>query len=356
MKKKVIAFAWWGTGWHILPIKNLIENIDKKKYKILWFWTKNSLEEKVANELKQNWYDIVFINILSGKIRRDLNLKSVYQNLIDFIKNIIGFFQSLYYICKYKPKFVFSKWGFVAFNPSLAGKICFRKVYLHESDTIPGLVNKLVSKFADKVFLWFKYAKKYIKNKNIEVVWQILSNKFYKENFSPNNTQKHTNLLVIWWSQWSKVIIEAVKKLLDKWLLNDFNIYIVWWLLNKENIFKNYKNVKFYWFLSQDELIDLYKIADISITRGSATSLAEQDQFDIKKIIIPLPYTGWNHQYFNALEYEKKWDIFISQLDKDFLDKLSTELNKLKWFKKEKNKYRKNIDNKYRILEKLLEK
>jgi UDP-N-acetylglucosamine:LPS N-acetylglucosamine transferase len=44
--------------------------------------------------------------------------------------------------------------------------------------------------------------------------------------------------------------------------------------------------------LSQDELIKLYKKADISITRGSATSLAEQDQFDIKKIIVPLPYTG----------------------------------------------------------------
>jgi UDP-N-acetylglucosamine:LPS N-acetylglucosamine transferase len=41
----------------------------------------------------------------------------------------------------------------VAFNPSLAGKICGKKVFLHESDTIPGLVNKIVGKFADKIFL-----------------------------------------------------------------------------------------------------------------------------------------------------------------------------------------------------------
>jgi hypothetical protein len=34
--------------------------------------------------------------------------------------------------------------------------------------------------------------------------------------------------------------------------------------------------------------------------------LAEQDYFNIKKIIVPLPYTGGNHQYFNGLAYEEK--------------------------------------------------
>jgi len=351
MKKQTIAFAWWWTWWHIFPIKSLIENINKEKYKILWFGNKNSLEEKIANELKKQWYDIVFIPVLSWKIRRELTFKAIYLNIIDFFKNILGFFQSLYYICKYQPKFVFSKWGFVAFNPSLAWKLFWKNIYLHESDTIPWLVNKLVSKFANKVFLWFYYAKKYIKNKNTEVVWQIISNKFYEDYNLESNWK--TNLLIIWGSQWAKIIIDAIKTLLDKWELQEFNIYIVWWLLNKENIFENYDNVEFYWFLSQDELIELYKKADISITRGSATSLSEQDQFDIKKIIVPLPYTGWNHQYYNALEYEKKWDIFISQMDKDFIKKLWDKLKELKNYKKLKGEYRKNEDTKNEIIKKI---
>ena len=352
MSKTTIAFAWWWTGGHIFPIKSLIENIDTSKYKILWFGNKNSLEEKIANSLKQQWKDIIFIPVLSWKIRRSFSPKAIWQNIIDFFKNIIGFFQSLYYICKYQPKFMFSKWWFVAFTPSLVWKLCFKKVYLHESDTIPWLVNKLVSLFANKVFLGFDYAKKYIKNKNIEVVWQILSNKFY-EDYQIEKTWK-TNLLIIWGSQGAKIIIESIKTLLDKWKLNDFEIFIVWWLLNKENIFQDYENVHFYWFLDQDELIKLYKKADISITRWSATSLAEQDQFDIKKIIVPLPYTWWNHQYFNALEYEKKWDIFVSQLDKDFLNKLENNLEKLENFKKEKWVYRKEKDTKNVILSEIL--
>ena len=354
MTKKVIAFAWWWTWWHIFPVKNLIEKIDTSKYKILWFGNKNSLEEKIANQIKQEWKDIVFIPIFSWKIRRQFNIKSIYLNLIDFFKNILWFFQSFYYICKYQPKFVFSKWGFAAFMPSLIWKICWKKVYLHESDTIPWLVNKIVSRFANKVYLGFDYAKKYIKNKNIEVVWQLLSDKFYKPSLYP--IQDKTNLLVIWWSQGAKILIESVKHLLDEWKLKEFEINIVWWLLNKENIFKNYDNVNFYWFLNQDDLIELYKKADISITRGSATSLAEQDQFDIKKIIVPLPYTGWNHQYYNALEYTKKQDIYLSQQDENFVEKLWLELEKLKNYRKEKWKYRKDEDGREKIIKDLFEK
>lgn len=356
MKKQIVAFAWWWTWWHIFPIKNLIEKIDDN-YQILWFGNKNSLEEKIANQLKEDGKDIVFLPIFSWKIRRQFDIKSIYLNIIDFFKNIIGFFQSLYYIIKYKPKFIFSKWWFVAFCPALAWKLLFKKIYIHESDTVPWIVNKLISYFSDKAYIWFESAKKYIKSKHIEVVWQILWNKFYKDTIYDKHNK--IRLLVIWWSQWAKIIIDAIKKLLDKWELTEFDIYIIWWTKNNNNMFKNYKNVYFFWFLSQDKLIDIYQKVDISITRWSATSLAEQDQFDIKKIIIPLPYTWWNHQYYNAIEYEKKWDTFISQLDKHFIEKISDELKKYRKIKKESIKktrwiYRQTKDGKKIILDEIL--
>jgi len=365
--KQTIAFAGGWSWGHIFPISSLIKTLDKWKYNVLWFWTKNSLEEKIANDLKKQWYDLVFLPILAGKIRRQKDLKSSFQNIIDLFKICWGFFQSFFYILKYKPKFVFSKWGFVAFNPSLAWKILWKKVYLHESDTIPGLVNKIVWKFANKVFLWFDSAKKYFSDDKTMVVWQILDDifvtgwqdwdriiKMNSEKWIVENDNKKTNLLVMWWSQWAKVINLAIKNLLDKWELRDFNIFVVWWLLNKRNIFEKFDNVKFYEFLDQKELVKLYQKADVCVTRGSATSLAEQDQFDIKKIIVPLPYTWWNHQYYNALEYEKKWDILLSQLDKGFEKKLGEILKKIAWYKKKKWQYRKNFDAKKIILEEIL--
>ena len=349
---KTIAFAWGGSWGHIFPIQVMINSLDKTKYKILWFWTKNSLEEKIANQLKQSWYNIQFLPILAGKIRRQKDFTSLEKNFVDLFKIAWGFLQSIFYVLKYKPDFVFSKWWFVAFNPSLAGKILWKKVYLHESDTVPGLVNKIVGKFANKIYLWFDVAKKYFSPDKTKVVWQLLDDIFYQEFDYDRNWA--TNLLVIWWSQGAKVIINSIKKLLSQWKLSNFNIFIVWGLLNKENIFKDFSNVKFYEFLSQQELVQLYKKADLSVTRGSATSLAEQDQFDIKKIIVPLPYTGGNHQYYNALEYEKKWDIVLSQLDPNFENRLWEVLEKYSWYKKVKWQYRKSKNGKKIILKEIL--
>jgi UDP-N-acetylglucosamine:LPS N-acetylglucosamine transferase len=59
-------------------------------------------------------------------------------------------------------------------------------------------------------------------------------------------------------------------------------------------------------WISQSDLAHLLSDTDIAITRGSATTLAEIDVFGVKKIIIPLPHSAENHQYYNALEYEKK--------------------------------------------------
>ncbi len=59
-------------------------------------------------------------------------------------------------------------------------------------------------------------------------------------------------------------------------------------------------------WISQEDIAHLLSDTDIAITRGSATALAEIDAFGVKKIIIPLPHSADNHQYYNALEYEKK--------------------------------------------------
>jgi UDP-N-acetylglucosamine:LPS N-acetylglucosamine transferase len=40
----------------------------------------------------------------------------------------------------------------VAIPVVLAGAILRRKIFVYESDTVPGLTNKIASKFAEKVF------------------------------------------------------------------------------------------------------------------------------------------------------------------------------------------------------------
>lgn len=68
----------------------------------------------------------------------------------------------------------------------------------------------------------------------------------------------------------------------------------------------NHADIQLIDWISQSDLAYIIPETDIAITRGSATTLAElTSSGNIKVIIVPLPYAADNHQYYNALEYEK---------------------------------------------------
>ena len=73
--------------------------------------------------------------------------------------------------------------------------------------------------------------------------------------------------------------------------------------------------------------------SDIAITRAGTTSLAEQDLFDLKLIMVPIPRT--HDQFANAKRYVEQRDgILLDQDSPDFKANLLAELLKLKNFKK----------------------
>jgi UDP-N-acetylglucosamine:LPS N-acetylglucosamine transferase len=102
--------------------------------------------------------------------------------------------------------------------------------------------------------------------------------------------------------------------------------------LSFKDSFSKFSNVKVFDFLTQKEMWYLYSICDLWISRGSATLLAEQKLRNMKLIIIPLPWTWWNHQYYNWLFYEKEYnDILVEQNSSLFLNDI---LSNYYWYKK----------------------
>lgn len=66
-------------------------------------------------------------------------------------------------------------------------------------------------------------------------------------------------------------------------------------------LFTPFANVKTLEFCTQSQLGSLYQNADIVLTRAGTTSLAEQELFDIKLIMVPIPRT--HDQFTNAMRY-----------------------------------------------------
>ena len=107
---------------------------------------KSKLEQKIYSENK-----ITPKTLFSGKIRRYFS----FQNFIDPIFLLFGFFQSLIFFRKWRPDAVFSKGGFTAVPPILAAAILKIPIFIHETDAASGLANRLSAKFATKIWRAF---------------------------------------------------------------------------------------------------------------------------------------------------------------------------------------------------------
>lgn len=339
-KNQEIVVVGWGTGGHIFPVKTIIEYLDQNWYlgrevdTIFWLGLSNSLEEKVCQTLCLD--RVKFVSIVSWKRRREWTILSFFKNVKDFAMLFWGVILCLKFFRTHsKVSKIFCKGGFVSLPVVIAWFIMRKKVIVHESDTVSGLANRICSRFARKIFTGFDGV---IKNAN--PIGQIISTQLLipsdpKIKIDPNR-QNLTNFLVVGGSQWAQKLYETLWEIFLENPLSDTNFFIVWGTQNNhlKRFFSQFSFVTFLDFVSQSQMGYLCDLCDIWITRWWATSLAEQKLFWMKLIIVPLPYTGWNHQYFNALYYEKKYsDILISQ-NNNLKTNLKKQILSLQKFKK----------------------
>ncbi len=334
--------AWWGSWGHVFPIKSLLEWIYKKPQyvqridKIYWFGTQNSLESQICEELNVLEWNIKFVSILSGKYRRETLRISRWKNIRDVFLFVAGFFQAFFRLLRYRIDVIFCKWWYVALPVVFAAAILQRTIIVHESDTHAWLVNRIANCFASKIFTWFDgvFSK-------AKTVGQILSDDILVETPHSNWEHHKAKILINGWSQWSRKLYQTILHILQNHTqaCSSFDFYIILGLLSQQMAkdFEVFPNVHTVGFISQRELGELYAMCDISITRWGTTSLAEQKLYNIKQIIIPIPWT--HDQYDNAQWYVDHYkDIMLSQKDIAFEEKLTSALMKLRTFNKKDSK------------------
>lgn len=325
-KYTTIVLVGGGTGWHIQPIVSLTRHIKNTNNTpdFIWIGWSDSGEMRVAKE-----ENIRFISIPTLKLATTRSLNVVLYPL--FL--IIGFYKS-WLILKWiqdKNLCIFSKgWpGSVAIW--LAAWSLSIPLYIHESDTIPGRSNRILGELATKIFLGFENTKQYFNSSKCEVIGQILDPVFGWEmqgieyRVQWKTTKPH--ILVICGSQWSQVIFQTI---IDQFSnKNKYEWIIALGKLNSsmQSEFHTIADCQAIEWISQSEISHLIQSTNIAITRGSATTLAELTALEHGPhlIIIPLPYSAGNHQYSNALEYQKIGHTILEQQNLFQLSEIITE-------------------------------
>ncbi len=143
-----IVFTGGGSGGHFYPIIAVAEAVhhvvDREKILDLelYYYSDAPYDKEVLFE-----NGIVFHQISAGKRRLYFSV----QNFFDLFKTGIGVLQALGSLFFLYPDVIFSKGGYASFPVLVAARILGIPVIIHESDTVPGRVNKWAGHFAKEI-------------------------------------------------------------------------------------------------------------------------------------------------------------------------------------------------------------
>ncbi len=301
MSKKIVLTGG-GTAGHVTPNIALLPSLKAAGYEIWYIGSYNGIEERLIKE--QN---IPYYGIDSGKLRRYFD----WKNFSDPLRVIHGYAQAKKILSRLKPDVVFSKGGFVSVPVVRAASALHIRTIIHESDMTPGLANRLAIPAADKVCCSFPETLKYLPEgkavlSGSPIRQELLTGERGKalELLHWENSSKPT-LLVIGGSQGSVAINNALRSDLDE-LLKEFRIIH---LCGKGNLDPSLDGREGYvqFEYIQDELKDLFALADLVLSRAGANSICELLALRKPNLLIPLSAAASRgDQILNADSYKKQ--------------------------------------------------
>lgn len=307
-----IAITAGGTGGHIFPalaIINKIKSHDKNSV-FLYFGTTDRMEKDIIPEK-----GIPYIGIQM----KGLNRKNILKNITVLKIYLAAIKKAEVELKKFKPDIVIGVGGYITAPVLVAANHLGIKTIIHEQNSIPGVSNKLLSHFVNKICVSFKESETYFPKKKTIYTGnprseEILSmEKGKREDFGFNHKSKF--IILVMGSLGSLTMTKKMKELIPSFKDKDYQVLVV----TGKNYYDDYKDVK---TPTNVKIVPFYdakymKDADLIITRSGASTIAEVTALLLPSIMIPSPYVTHNHQYKNAKALEDKKACKILE-EKDF--------------------------------------
>jgi UDP-N-acetylglucosamine--N-acetylmuramyl-(pentapeptide) pyrophosphoryl-undecaprenol N-acetylglucosamine transferase len=293
----MILIAGGGTGGHLFPGIALAEEftIRDSRNTCIFVGTKEGIESKV---IQREGFDLKTINVkgIKGK-----SIKEKVGNLLLVPKSL---YQSLALMKDYKPNLVIGTGGYASAPVVFVAFLMRIKTAICEQNSFPGITNRILARFADRIFISFPQTMYLSSMKKSRFTGNpirkrlrdsILKEKVQKEKFT---------LLVLGGSQGSHSINE---KMLEALVYlapykDSFRIIHQTGDTDHQRVSQIYRDngmdskiVKFI-----DDMAGVYQEANLVICRAGATTISELTLFGKASILIPFSFAANNHQEKNA--------------------------------------------------------
>lgn len=331
-----VLISGGGTGGHIYPAIAIAKKI-KKRYKnadILYVGTEKGMESELVPKEGLNFKPIRV---------KGFNRKLSIDTLRSVKELILGLNDARKIIRDYSPDLVIGTGGYVCGPVVLIAALKKIPTMIHEQNAFPGVTNRILSRFVNRIAASFEESIKYFKdpkkviitgNPIREDILNIDKNKAYKvlklsmdkpfiysvggsggqkklndamlEVIVENNDNKSIQILHVTGKRFYKDFLDQLKQRGIHTLNN--NIRVVPYMYDAPSALA---------------------AADLVISSSGAITIAEVTAVGVPTILIPKAYTAENHQEYNARALEKK-GASIVVLEKDLCGKkLNSIINQL---------------------------
>ncbi len=307
-----IVITAGGTGGHIFPALAIINKIKShdKNSKFLYFGTTDRMEKDIIPEKGIPYIGIQMKGLNRKNILKNITVLKIYLAAIKKVEVELK---------KFKPDIVIGVGGYITAPVLVAANHLGIKTIIHEQNSIPGVSNKLLSHFVNKICVSFKESESYFPKKKTIYTGnprseEILSmEKGKREDFGFNRKSKF--IILVMGSLGSLTMTKKMKELIPSFKDKDYQVLVV----TGKNYYDDYKDVR---TPTNVKIVPFYdakymKDADLIITRSGASTIAEVTALLLPSIMIPSPYVTHNHQYKNAKALEDKKACKILE-EKDF--------------------------------------
>jgi UDP-N-acetylglucosamine--N-acetylmuramyl-(pentapeptide) pyrophosphoryl-undecaprenol N-acetylglucosamine transferase len=290
-----VLIAGGGTGGHLFPGIAIAEAFRLKEpaSEILFLGTGNPME---VSTLSKKGFDHASI------VAEGLKGRGLWRQIRSLFKVPVGIWQALRIIWRFHPDIVIGLGAYASGPVALAARLTGKKLVVHEQNILPGLTNRILGRFADRVFISFPDAGGAFRPSRTVVTGNPLRHELLEPRLDEETTESFT-VLVLGGSQGAHAVNYAVVGALD-YLESPTRMAFIHQTGTKDAAWVaqayDSRNIQ---ATVKPFFVDMrgpYHLANLVVCRAGATTVSELMALGKPAIFIPFPFAANNHQELNA--------------------------------------------------------
>lgn len=324
MTRSILIMAG-GTGGHIFPALAVADILREQGWQVTWLGAPNSME---ADLVPKHSYPMAMVNF------KGLRGNGLLRKLMLPFNLLVAMWQSAVAMFTCRPDVVLGMGGYITFPGGLMAAMLRRPLVIHEQNSVAGLSNKVLAKFAQKVLSGFPDVLPKAQWCGNPVRRSIAALAPPAERYSERTGK--LKVLVVGGSLGARALNEAMPQALAK-LPPELRPDVLHQTgrAHHASVQASYQEAGVQADIRSfiDDMADSYAHADLVICRSGALTVAELAAAGVASLLIPFPFAVDDHQTHNARFLSSQGAAILlpqPDLNADKLAQLLSELNREK--------------------------